>query len=52
MAKCKDCKWKPGLDDEWTACLTCNGTGEVSEKPKKESKDKIEVRVEKPKKGK
>jgi len=32
MAQCKDCKWKPGLDDENTLCQTCKGSGLAPEK--------------------
>lgn len=39
MAKCKDCKWKPGLDDEWTVCSSCNGSGETKTKEVKKVKE-------------
>ena len=32
MARCTNCKWRPGLVDEQTICDACKGTGETSSK--------------------
>lgn len=44
MAQCKDCKWKPGLDDEHNVCSSCKGTGEAEVKQVKAEPVKTEVK--------
>lgn len=51
MAKCKDCKWSPGLDDESTLCASCNGSGEVNSK-RVSKKEVPKLKENKSKRGK